>query len=209
MNQPDRYSRWVWGAACAPAWQAPCGAGVEALCAAASMHSTAHHRPRVRRAHPGKRLGEGRAQQCAASRGKCLQASVPKAGAPCCAPPHSPVPHPNPPSHRFVLQEGQRKVSYKADTKLANAGTFTIMHEDHTMGNLVRMQLHLDKQVVFAGYRIPHPLDPKMLIKVQTGGVKSPVQAVEHALEDLRSEVQTLQNEFDQAFLRARSDPMM
>lgn len=101
-----------------------------------------------------------------------------------------------------MLGENQKKVEYKADTKLVNAGTFTIMHEDHTLGNLVRMQLHSDKHVVFAGYRVPHPLEPKIVIKVQTTGVKQPAQAVEHALEDLRSEVQSLGTQFEMEFER-------
>mmetsp|Transcript_27011 Transcript_27011/g.68700 ORF Transcript_27011/g.68700 Transcript_27011/m.68700 type:complete len:135 (-) Transcript_27011:633-1037(-) len=106
---------------------------------------------------------------------------------------------------RFVLADGVSKVSYKADTKLAHAGTLTIMQEDHTLGNLLRMQLFQDKHVVFAGYRIPHPLEPRMVVKVQTTGVKQPTQAVEHALEDLRSEVQTLIGELDEGFRAARS----
>ena len=31
------------------------------------------------------------------------------------------------------------RVVFKPDTKVANAGTFTIQREDHTVGNLVRM----------------------------------------------------------------------
>lgn len=68
---------------------------------------------------------------------------------------------------QFVLPEGESKVAYKADTKLEHAGTFTFRSEDHTIGNLLRMQLHRDPTVVFAGYRIPHPLEAKMVVKVQ------------------------------------------
>jgi len=107
---------------------------------------------------------------------------------------------------RFVLPEGTPKVVYKADTKLENAGTFGIMQEDHTLGNLIRMQLHSDKHNVFAGYRIPHPLETRLIIKVQTTGVKNPMQSMTHALEDLRSELNTLQTELDQAFLGARTE---
>lgn len=31
------------------------------------------------------------------------------------------------------------RVAFKPDTKVANAGTFTVQREDHTVGNLVRM----------------------------------------------------------------------
>lgn len=103
---------------------------------------------------------------------------------------------------RFVLPEGTTKVTYQSDTKLEHAATFSFMQEDHTMGNLLRMQLHLDKATVFAGYRIPHPLDAKMVVKVQTNGSKSPVQAIDNALEDLRSEVQCMITGFENEFYR-------
>ncbi|KAG1673009.1 hypothetical protein FOA52_005939 [Chlamydomonas sp. UWO 241] len=98
---------------------------------------------------------------------------------------------------RFILPEGVSKVSWKRDEKLQDAGTFTIMNEDHTVGNMVRMQLHEDRMVVFAGYRVPHPLETKMLIMVQTTGQKSPIQAVDHALDDLRSEIGSIAAAFD------------
>lgn len=41
-----------------------------------------------------------------------------------------PAQHANPPACR---------VAFKPDTKVANAGTFTVQREDHTVGNLVRM----------------------------------------------------------------------
>jgi DNA-directed RNA polymerase II subunit RPB11 len=40
---------------------------------------------------------------------------------------------------RFIVPEGQRKVSFVAETKVASAGTFTVQREDHTLGNLIRM----------------------------------------------------------------------
>ncbi|KAG2443937.1 hypothetical protein HXX76_002276 [Chlamydomonas incerta] len=100
---------------------------------------------------------------------------------------------------QFVLPEGEQKVKYKADTKLKDAGTFTFRSEDHTIGNMLRMQLHADKSTVFAGYRIPHPLEPVMVVKVQTNGTKSCEDAMMHALQDLGNEYQIMLEEFDQA----------
>jgi len=76
------------------------------------------------------------------------------------------------------------------------------------MGNMLRMQLHEDRSIVFAGYRIPHPLEAKMVVKVQTNGSKTPIQAMEHALDDLRSEVITIQTAFDDEVRKNRSDYM-
>ncbi|PNH05605.1 DNA-directed RNA polymerase II subunit RPB11 [Tetrabaena socialis] len=100
---------------------------------------------------------------------------------------------------QFLLPEGERKVTYKADTKLKDAGTFSFRSEDHTMGNLLRMQLHSDKATVFAGYRIPHPLEPVMVVKVQTNGTKAPEDAMSHALQDLASEFDHMRSEFERA----------
>jgi len=55
-----------------------------------------------------------------------------------------------------------------ANEKMANSGTLVINKEDHTMGNLIRMQLLRDKQVKFAGYIHPHPLIHKIELRVQT-----------------------------------------
>ena len=40
---------------------------------------------------------------------------------------------------RFIVPDGQRKVSFVQETKVASAGTFTVLREDHTLGNLIRM----------------------------------------------------------------------
>ncbi|XP_021728512.1 DNA-directed RNA polymerases II, IV and V subunit 11-like isoform X2 [Chenopodium quinoa] len=57
---------------------------------------------------------------------------------------------------RFVVPEGVKKV--------LNA-SFTIEREDHTIGNILRMQLHRDPNVLFAGYKLPHPLQYKILVR--------------------------------------------
>ncbi|XP_021739778.1 DNA-directed RNA polymerases II, IV and V subunit 11-like isoform X4 [Chenopodium quinoa] len=64
---------------------------------------------------------------------------------------------------RFVVPEGVKKVSYERDTKIINAASFTIEREDHTIGNILRMQLHRDPNVLFAGCKLPHPLQYKIL----------------------------------------------
>ncbi|XP_057975550.1 DNA-directed RNA polymerases II, IV and V subunit 11-like isoform X2 [Malania oleifera] len=71
---------------------------------------------------------------------------------------------------RFVVPEGTKKVSYERDTKIINAASFTIEREDHTIGNILRMQLHRDDNVLFAGYKLPHPLQYKILVRGSSGG---------------------------------------
>ena len=70
-------------------------------------------------------------------------------------------------AEKFVLPDGVRKLTFTRDTKVANAGTFIVQKEDHTLGNTVRMQLHRDPNVVFAGYQVPHPSDNRVIVKVR------------------------------------------
>lgn len=70
-------------------------------------------------------------------------------------------------AEKFVLPDGVRKLTFTRDTKVANAGTYIVQKEDHTLGNIVRMQLHRDPNVVFAGYQVPHPSDNRIVIKVR------------------------------------------
>lgn len=107
---------------------------------------------------------------------------------------------------RFVLPEHKKKLEFAADTKLEHAGTYTVEREDHTLGNLVRMQMHRDPAVLFSGYRIPHPLEPRMLIKVQTTGAKAPQKAFTDALDCLQGEVGELRRKMAAELDRAERD---
>ena len=44
----------------------------------------------------------------------------------------------------------------------------TFQHEDHTLGNPLRHVLMQNPAVSTAGYSIPHPLEPKMVLHVQS-----------------------------------------
>ncbi|KAK4709293.1 hypothetical protein AABB24_018976 [Solanum stoloniferum] len=98
---------------------------------------------------------------------------------------------------RFVVPEGVKKVSYERDTKIMNAATFTVEREDHTIGNIVRMQLHRDDNVLFAGYKLPHPLQYKILLRIQTTSQSSPMQAYNQAINDLDKELDHLKSQFE------------
>lgn len=58
------------------------------------------------------------------------------------------------------------RVIYTPDSKIVNTGTFTLNKEDHTMGNILRCQLLRDPRILFAGYRMPHPLINHTLLRV-------------------------------------------
>lgn len=100
---------------------------------------------------------------------------------------------------RFVLPDGVKKVTREIDTKVRHAATFVIEREDHTVGNIVRMQLHRDPEVIFAGYKVPHPLEYQMLIKVQTKGAVEPPGALQQALTELETELASIGEQFQGA----------
>ena len=99
----------------------------------------------------------------------------------------------------FLLDEdsGEVKVTYSADTKVSNAGTFRFNKEDHTVGNLLRMQLLRDQSVRFAGYIHPHPLVHYLDFKIQTNSsTVAPVEVLSAAIEDLGNETDHLITQF-------------
>ncbi len=70
-----------------------------------------------------------------------------------------------------------QRVTYTKDSKRPNAGTFVFGKEDHTLGNLLRMQLLRDPSVRYAGYRMPHPLVFDCHVRIETVDAKlTPIQ---------------------------------
>ncbi|MBW0496599.1 hypothetical protein O181_036314 [Austropuccinia psidii MF-1] len=100
----------------------------------------------------------------------------------------------------YTLGEGESKLLIDEDTKIPNACTITVNKEDHTLANMLRSQLLQLPHVIFAGYKVPHPLEPRFIIKVQTDGTNTPIQAIQEALKSLILTLDrmrgALQNEF-------------
>ncbi len=61
---------------------------------------------------------------------------------------------------KFVnrIKGEEDRIDIELDKKLPNCCHLTFHFEDHTVGNLLRMNLLKNKSVKFAGYKIPHPL---------------------------------------------------
>ena len=53
-----------------------------------------------------------------------------------------------------------------------------------------------DPQVIFAGYKCPHPLEHKFVLRVQTTSDYSPQEALRNAITDLLSEMSLLEERF-------------
>jgi DNA-directed RNA polymerase II subunit RPB11 len=100
----------------------------------------------------------------------------------------------------FLLDEdNERKIEYTTDTKTTNAGVFRFNREDHTVGNLFRLQLLRDPAVRFAGYQHPHPLLNYINLRIQTNSsTASPAEVLTNAIEDLGSETDHLMTQFQE-----------
>ncbi|XP_025207569.1 DNA-directed RNA polymerase II subunit RPB11-like [Melanaphis sacchari] len=100
----------------------------------------------------------------------------------------------------FLLFDGEKKIVRELDTKVVNAEIFTINKEDHTLGNMIRNQLLKDPNVLFAGYKQPHPLEHKFEIRVQTKSSEyTPRDALTNSLADLLAELSLLEERFKDA----------
>ena len=95
------------------------------------------------------------------------------------------------------MQGTYQAVKYTTDK--IGLGTVTVDEEDHTLGNMVRMQLLKDKSVRFAGYRKPHPLVNKIEIKCQTTADKKPEIAIQDACSELINTFDQIEAKFTQA----------
>ena len=77
--------------------------------------------------------------------------------------------------------------------------TSQVNKEDHTLGNMIRNQLLKDPHVLFAGYKNPHPLEHKFVLRIQTTSDYSPQEAFMNAITDIISELSLFEERFKEA----------
>ena len=64
-------------------------------------------------------------------------------------------------------------VNFDKANSVMDAIDVHITNENHTVGNLIANYLKFDKKVVFATYKMPHPLEERIVIRVQLKKSKS------------------------------------
>ena len=101
-------------------------------------------------------------------------------------------------SWRWLDESEENRLTFFPDSKKPNAGTFVLSKEDHTLGNLIRLQLLRDTSVRFAGYRMPHPLIFDCHVRVETMDSKlTPMNVFDAALSDLQLETEALSTKWE------------
>lgn len=92
----------------------------------------------------------------------------------------------------FILQPGERRIEVQEDMRIPHAATFVFNKEDHTLGNMLRHAVLTLPAVLFCGYKVPHPLEPRVLVKIQTDGSISPSEALQQACTKLIVQIGSL-----------------
>ena len=85
----------------------------------------------------------------------------------------------------FLLQPGEQRIEVQEDMRIPNAATFIFNKEDHALGNMLRHAVLAQPGVLFCGYKVPHPLEPRVLVKIQTDGSLTPAEVLQQACTKL------------------------
>ncbi|CAK7892758.1 DNA-directed RNA polymerase II subunit Rpb11p [[Candida] anglica] len=96
----------------------------------------------------------------------------------------------------FILPDGVEKIKITPDTKVPNAALVKIEREDHTLANLLRAQLLKDDRVLFAAYKVEHPLFANFILRIQTEDDYSPREALKNACTGLISQLDVIKTRF-------------
>lgn len=82
------------------------------------------------------------------------------------------------------------------DLRMPNSAIIKFEREDHTLGNLLRSQLLQDSRVVFAAYKVEHPLFANFVMRIQTEDGYSPKEALKNACSSLIAQLGFLNEKF-------------
>lgn len=88
------------------------------------------------------------------------------------------------------------RVSVVDDSRIPSTSTITLNRQDHTVSNLLSNEIRKNENVIFSGYRVPHPLVPKAEIRVQT---KPNTQTPKDVLKDAATKLLADVNNFEES----------
>lgn len=109
--------------------------------------------------------------------------------------------------NREIKVQEAPKVSRIGDDP--TCATFVIQDEDHTLGNATRHLLMGNPQVELAGYSVPHPLENKMHLRIQTyPGTVTAEEALVAALDNFTDMIDHVLSTFDEAVDRFETDAL-
>eukprot|EP00127_Corallochytrium_limacisporum_P004932 Clim_evm6s195 gene=Clim_evmTU6s195 len=105
----------------------------------------------------------------------------------------------------LILADDEKKVEIERDQKVPHAMVFNVQKEDHTLGNILKGKLMEQPSVKFAGYRMPHPLEHRFVLRVQTTGEQEPETVVQQSVNSLRKDLSNINRLFQEEVERVRA----
>ena len=102
--------------------------------------------------------------------------------------------------HSPSRADADAKMSH-ANASTANQATFTLENEDHTLGNALRHVLNGNPAVELCGYSVPHPMERRVNVRVQTTGANGTTArtAMRDALLDVISVCDNVHEAYEKA----------
>ncbi|EGT33802.1 hypothetical protein CAEBREN_16714 [Caenorhabditis brenneri] len=83
--------------------------------------------------------------------------------------------------------------------------TLIMYEEDHTIGNSIKHILSRMDEVEFCGYNVPHPLEDKILFRVQTRDGINALEVLMKAFESVEKIFSTIREKFEESYERSNS----
>uniref|UniRef100_A0A0N5A277 RNA_pol_L_2 domain-containing protein n=1 Tax=Parastrongyloides trichosuri TaxID=131310 RepID=A0A0N5A277_PARTI len=77
--------------------------------------------------------------------------------------------------------------------------TLILHEEDHTIGNSLKHVLVMMPEIDFCGYNVPHPLEDKIIVRIQTKQGYNAVDALIKGLDNLSHIFKGIQDKFEKA----------
>ncbi|CDK26081.1 unnamed protein product [Kuraishia capsulata CBS 1993] len=96
----------------------------------------------------------------------------------------------------FILPDGVPKLKITPDSRVPNCIIVKFEREDHTLANLLRQELINDPKVLFAAYKVEHPLFANFILRVQTEEGIRPREALMNACNRLINKLGSLNDKF-------------
>uniref|UniRef100_A0A1I7UQJ8 Probable DNA-directed RNA polymerases I and III subunit RPAC2 n=1 Tax=Caenorhabditis tropicalis TaxID=1561998 RepID=A0A1I7UQJ8_9PELO len=83
--------------------------------------------------------------------------------------------------------------------------TLIMYEEDHTIGNSIKHILSRMDEVEFCGYNVPHPLEDKILFRVQTKDGINALEVLAKAFESVEKIFSTIRGKFEDSYATSSS----
>jgi|ETNmetMinimDraft_31_1059906.scaffolds.fasta_scaffold01634_6 DNA-directed RNA polymerase II subunit RPB11 len=80
--------------------------------------------------------------------------------------------------------------------KMNSYSQFKFMKEGHTIGNSIQTELLENENVIFSGYRIPHPLKKELYIKIKTKSSTEPKKELVRSIKSLQNKIKKIKESF-------------